>query len=109
MSWDTNSSRRARLVAKWFISSEYQDYSAPEWRIIRCVDVFLFGALRDKARRMGAGPVMPYPRNQMKRRQILRVDKRFRSHGPRRLKCLYGRWLSVERTVSLLKIYFGLC
>jgi len=66
-------------------------------------------AFRDEARRMGAEPVIPYPRNQMKGERVLRVDKRFRSHGPWRLKRVYRKRSAVERTVSRLKTYFGLC
>lgn len=66
-------------------------------------------AFKDEARRIGAEPVIPYPRNQMKRKRVLRVNKRFRSHGPWRLKRLYRKRSAVERTVSRLKTYFGLC
>lgn len=66
-------------------------------------------AFRDEARRLGIEPVIPYPKNQMKGERVLRVDRRFRSHGPWRLKRLYRKRSSVERTVSRLKTYFGLC
>jgi len=66
-------------------------------------------AFRDEARRLGVEPVIPYPKNQMKGKRVLRVDRRFRSHGPWRLKRLYRKRSSVERTVSRLKTYFGLC
>jgi transposase len=66
-------------------------------------------AFRDEARRIRVEPVIPYPRNQMKGERVLRVDRRFRSHGPWRLKRLYRKRSAVERTISRLKMYFGLC
>jgi len=66
-------------------------------------------AFRVEARRCGVEVVIPYPRNQMKGKRVLRVDRRFRSHGPWGLKRLYRRRSSVERTVSRLKTHFGLC
>ncbi len=66
-------------------------------------------AVRVEARRCGVEAVIPYPKNQMKGKRVLRVDRRFRSHGPWGLKRLYRRRSSVERTVSRLKTYFGLC
>ena len=66
-------------------------------------------AFRVEAKRYGVEAVIPYPRNQMKGKRVLRVDKQFRSHGPWRLKRLYRSRSSVERTVSRLKTYFGLC
>ena len=46
---------------------------------------------------------------QMKGERVLRVDRRSRSHGPWRLKRLYRKRSAVERTISRLKMYFGLC
>lgn len=66
-------------------------------------------AFRVEAQRYDVEAVIPYPRNQMKGKRVLRVDKRFRSHGPWRLKRLYRKRSAVERTVSRLKTYFGLC
>jgi transposase len=66
-------------------------------------------AFRVEAGRCGVEAVIPYPRNQMKGKRVLRVDRRFRSHGPWRLKRLYRERSAVERTVSRLKTYFGLC
>jgi len=66
-------------------------------------------AFRKQAWHTDAEPVIPYPKNQMKGKRVLRVDKRFRSHGPWRLKRLYRKRSSVERTISWLKTYFGLC
>lgn len=65
-------------------------------------------ALRDEARRMGMEAIIPYPKNQMKDKRVLRVDRRFHSHGPSRLKRLYKRRSAVERVTSRLKDHFGL-
>ena len=64
--------------------------------------------LRDKVKRLDARPVIPYPKNQAKGRKVLRVDRRFRSHGPARQRRLYRKRSAVERVVSRLKIHFGL-
>jgi hypothetical protein len=61
-----------------------------------------------KARRYGVEPVIPYPRNQMRNRPVLRIDRKFRSHGPSRLKRLYRKRSAVERVVSRLKTHYGL-
>lgn len=65
-------------------------------------------ALRDEVRSLDIEPVIPYPKNQMKGRKVLRVDRKFRSHGPARLKRLYRRRSAVERVISRLKDHFGL-
>lgn len=53
---------------------------------------------------LGAEPVIPYPSNQKRGvKGVLRVDKRFRVHGPERLKRLYGLKSSVERVNSRLQ------
>jgi transposase len=65
-------------------------------------------AFRDKVKRLNAEPVIPYPRNQMKGKKVLRVDRRFRPHGPTKLKRLYRRRPAAERAISRLKHYFGL-
>ena len=44
----------------------------------------------------------------MKGKKVLRVDRKFRSHGPAKLKRLYRRRSAVERVTSRLKHYFGL-
>jgi len=66
-------------------------------------------AFRDKARCRGVEPVIPYPRNQMRGRQVLHIDRKFRSHGPSRLRRLYRKRSAVERVVSRLKTHYGLC
>ena len=65
-------------------------------------------AVREQVKRLGAKPVIPYPKNQAKDKPVLRVDRRFRSHGPSRLRRLYRKRSAVERVVSRLKTHFGL-
>jgi transposase len=65
-------------------------------------------AVREEVKRLHAKPVIPYPRNQAKGRRVLRVDRKFRSHGPASLRRLYRKRSAVERVVSRLKTYFGL-
>jgi transposase len=61
-------------------------------------------SLRDAALSSGAMPVIPYPRNQMVGvRGILRVDRKFRSHGPQTFKVAYRKRVAVERVFSRLK------
>jgi len=66
-------------------------------------------AFRCEIRRLGAEPVVPYPRNQRRgEKGILRVDKKFRSHGPWRLKRLYRCRSAIERVAARLTDHFGL-
>jgi len=65
-------------------------------------------AVRKDVRDLDAKPVIPYPKNQAKGKKVLRVDRRFRSHGPARLRRLYRKRSAIERVVSRLKTYFGL-
>ncbi len=65
-------------------------------------------AFREEVKRLHAKPVIPYPRNQAKGKKVLRVDRRFRSHGPAKLKQLYRQRSTVERAISRLKHYFAL-
>lgn len=61
-------------------------------------------SLREELLRNGAIPVIPYPRNQMKGvKGVLRVDKKFRSHGPQELRQAYKKRVAVERVFSRLK------
>ena len=65
--------------------------------------------LRDEALKEGTIPVIPYPRNQMKGvRGVLRVDRKFRSHGPQELRRAYRKRVAVERVFSRLKNLTGL-
>jgi len=65
-------------------------------------------AVREEVKRLDAKPIIPYPKNQVKGKKVLRVDRRFRSHGPVRLRHLYRKRSAVERVVSRLKTHFGL-
>jgi hypothetical protein len=65
--------------------------------------------LRDAALNQGTIPVIPYPRNQMKGiKRILRIDRKFKSHGPQQLRRAYRKRASVERVFSRLKNLAGL-
>ena len=65
--------------------------------------------LRDAALKQGTVPVIPYPRNQQKGvKGILRVDRKFKSHGPQRLRRAYRKRVAVERVFSRLKNLTGL-
>jgi transposase len=66
-------------------------------------------SFREEAFKDGALPVIPYPRNQQRGvKGVLRVDKKFRSHGPRKLKDAYRKRVVVERVFSRLKLLAGL-
>jgi IS5 family transposase len=59
---------------------------------------------REQAADAGVRVVIPYPANQMRgRKGILRVDRFFRTHGPKREKRFYRLRSSVERVNSRLK------
>jgi transposase len=65
--------------------------------------------LREAAIEQGTLPVIPYPRNQSKGvRGILRVDRKFKSHGPQELRRAYRKRVVVERVFSRLKNIAGL-
>jgi len=60
--------------------------------------------LRETALEHGTLPVIPCPRNQQVGvRGILRVDRKFRSHGPQKFKTAYKKRTAVERVFSRLK------
>jgi hypothetical protein len=66
-------------------------------------------SLRDAALKQGAVPVIPYPRNQQKGvKRILRIDRKFKSHGPQELRRAYKKRVAVERVFSRLKNLAGL-
>ena len=66
-------------------------------------------SLRDAALKQGTVPVIPYPRNQMKSvKSILRIDRKFKSHGPQQLRRAYRKRVAVERVFSRLKNLAGL-
>ena len=79
------------------------------WKSVTADSQYSSEPFKDQARRLGVEPVIPYPKNQMKGKNVLRVDRRFHTHGPARLRRLYRRRSSIERTVSRLKTHFGLC
>jgi transposase len=57
---------------------------------------------------LGAEQVIPYPSNQQKGvRGVLRVDRKFRVHGPEKLRTLYRLRSSVERVNSRLAALLG--
>jgi len=65
--------------------------------------------LRDVALKQGTVPVIPYPRNQQKGvKCILRIDRKFKSHGPQELRRAYRKRVAVERVFSRLKNLAGL-
>jgi len=65
--------------------------------------------LRDAVVSMGTVPVIPYPSNQkIGVRGVLRVDRKFRSHGPQQLRRAYKKRVAVERVFSRLKNLAGL-
>jgi len=66
-------------------------------------------SLRDAALKQGTVPVIPYPRNQQKGvKGILRIDRKFKSHGPQELRRAYRKRVAVERVFSRLKNLAGL-
>jgi hypothetical protein len=66
-------------------------------------------SLRDVALKQGTVPVIPYPRNQQKNiKGILRIDRKFKSHGPQELRRAYRKRVAVERVFSRLKNLAGL-
>lgn len=78
------------------------------WRNMIADSQYSSESFRNEARNLGMEPVIPYPRNQMRTRRVLRVDRKFRSHGLAKLKRLYRKRSAVERVTSRLKDYFGL-
>jgi len=65
--------------------------------------------LRKAALERGTLPVIPCPRNQSKGvKGILRVDRKFKSHGPQELRRAYRKRVAVERVFSRLKNLAGL-
>jgi hypothetical protein len=65
--------------------------------------------LRDAALKQGTVPVIPYPRNQQKSvKGVLRIDRKFKSHGPQELRRAYRKHVAVERVFSRLENLTGL-
>lgn len=72
-------------------------------RVVVCDKQYSSRKIREFIRDLGAEPVIPYPKNQKKGvKGVLRVNKRFRVHGPERLRRLYRLKSSVERVNSSL-------
>jgi len=64
--------------------------------------------IREFIKSLGADPVIPYPKNQKKGiKGLLRVDKKFRVHGPEKLRRLYRLKSAVERVNSRLATLIG--
>jgi len=62
------------------------------------------GRFRGKVTSCGVEAVIPYPRNQRRGEDVLRVDTRFRAHGPEPEVSVYGRVRSsIERVNSRLE------
>jgi transposase len=60
--------------------------------------------LRDQASSQGASTVIPYPANQRRgEKELLRVDKHFRTHGPTSETRVYRQRAAIERMNSRLK------
>ena len=59
------------------------------------------GRFREKAAGCGVEAVIPYPRNQRRGEDVLRVDRRFRAHGPEHEVKVYGRARSSIERVNL--------
>ena len=72
-------------------------------KVVVCDKQYSSRKIREFVRTLGAEPVIPYPKNQKKGvKGLLRVDKRFRVHGPERLRKLYRLKSSAERVNSRL-------
>jgi hypothetical protein len=72
-------------------------------KVVVCDKQYSTRKIREFVRALDAEPVIPYPKNQKKGvKGVLRVDNRFRIHGPERLRRLYRLKSSVERVNSRL-------
>lgn len=72
-------------------------------RVVVCDKQYSSRKIREFVEALGAEPVIPYPANQKRGvKEVLRVDKRFRVHGPEGLRRLYRLKSSVERVNSRL-------
>lgn len=73
-----------------------------------CDNQYSSRKIRKFIKGLGAEPVIPYPSNQKRGvKDVLRVDKKFRVHGSKRLKRLYKLRSSVERVNSRLAALLG--
>jgi transposase len=73
-----------------------------------CDKQYSSGRIREFVDALGAEEVIPYPANQQRGVEgVLRVDKKFRVHGPEKLRMLYRLRSSVERVNSRLGTLLG--
>ena len=73
-----------------------------------CDKQYSSGKVREFVEALGAAQIIPYPANQQKGvKGVLRVDKKFRVHGPEKLRRLYRFRSSVERVNSRLEALLG--
>jgi transposase len=61
-----------------------------------------------RMRRLVEDAMIPYMSNQRRGEDVLRVDRRFRTHGPEEMVARYHRRPLVESTYSFLKDQYGL-
>lgn len=73
-----------------------------------CDKQYSSGRIREFVLNLGAEQVIPYPSNQQKGVEgVLRVDRKFRVHGPEKQRRLYRLRSSVERVNSRLGALLG--
>ena len=73
-----------------------------------CDKQYSSGKIREFVDALGAEHVIPYPANQKRGiRGVLRVDKKFRVHGPEKQRRLYRFRSSIERVNSRLGTLLG--
>jgi hypothetical protein len=66
-------------------------------------------SLRETAEQYGIETAIPYPANQKpNKRNVLRVTKDFKTHGPQRLKRIYRKRLIIELVFGWLKEHLNL-
>ena len=98
----------ARDNEKRHVLQVVDEASTNRTRIVVADSQFSSRRVREALRDRGLQPVIPYPRTHRKGEWVLRVDKRFRTHGPEREQRLYRERGSVERTIGRLKEYTNL-
>jgi IS5 family transposase len=73
-----------------------------------CDKQYSSGKIREFVKDLGAEQVIPYPSNQQKGvKGVLRVDRKFRVHGPEKLRKLYRFRSSIERVNSRVGALLG--
>ena len=63
---------------------------------------------REKVADSGVMAVIPYPSNQRKGEDVLRVDRKFRTHGPEDERAKYHMRPAVEAAYAFLKTQYGM-